>query len=99
MLQACPSLNFQESYSTAYGTSTFLIVPTMTLTCSSSRTFTVQLATLSDSGIPRFQRAPTTAIERAFTFVGGANYIKVNDWSKLGNNNYYNLTLTLVVAD
>jgi len=23
----------------------------------------------------------------------------VNDWSKLGNNTYYNLTLTLVVAD
>jgi len=71
----------------------------MTLTCSSTKTFTVQLATISDAGIPSFQRSPVTAIERAFTFVGGSNFIKVNDWSKLGNNTYYNLTLTLVVAD
>jgi hypothetical protein len=71
----------------------------MTLTCSSTKTFTVQLATISDAGIPSFQRPPVTAIERAFTFVGGSNFIKVNDWSKLGNNTYYNLTLTLVVAD
>lgn len=99
ILQTCPTLVFQESYSTAYGTTTFQIQPTMTLTCSSTRTFTVQLATISDAGIPTFQRAPASAIERAFTFVSGSNYIKVNDWSKLGNNNYYNLSLTLVVAD
>jgi hypothetical protein len=89
---------FQESYNSTYGSTLFQIVPSLTLSCF-SKFYSIQLATIGDAGVPSMGKLPIPGIERSFTFVGGSNLIRVNDWSKFSDNSYYNITLTLVVSD
>ena len=45
------------------------------------------------------QRSPVSSLALGFAYVSGSNILRVQDWSRLGNNTYYNISLSLVLRD